>query len=58
MNMVSIEIIDEVAIKELEEMEMRKLIKFNYPIKNSEVPSKRFWGKISEDTAQELQNHI
>ena len=58
MNMVSIEIIDEIAIKELEEMESRKLIKFNNPNKNSKQPSNRFWGKISDETAQELQNHI
>ncbi|MBX3045048.1 MAG: hypothetical protein KIT33_14640 [Candidatus Kapabacteria bacterium] len=58
MNTLTIEIIDSMAINELKEMELRNLIKLNYCEKSPIQTSNIFWGKISEKTAKELNNHV
>lgn len=58
MNVLSIEIIDEIAFKELEELEKRNLIKLNLD-KDKAVPaSKKFWGRLSDNTTRKLHSHI
>jgi len=58
MNVLSIEIIEEKALKELEDMEKRNLIKLNVVKDKAEPASKKFWGRLSDNTTRKLHSHI
>lgn len=58
MNVVSIEIIEEIAINELKDMERRNLIKLDLGNGKQESASKKFWGKLSNNTTQKLHKQI
>jgi hypothetical protein len=58
MNTVLVEIVDESGMRELENLESKRLIKFHPSENLMELPSKRFWGKISTETAKKLTKEV
>jgi hypothetical protein len=58
MNAVMVEIIDESGMRELANLETKRLIKFLPSENQVELPSKRFWGKISTETANKLTKDV
>ena len=58
MKVLSIEIIEEIAIQELKDMEKRNLIKLNNVDGKLVTASQKFWGKLSDTTTKKLHKHI